>query len=44
MGGITRYGYDDNNNRTSVTDPLGNVTTFAYDSRGNVISITDSAP
>ncbi|MEI7850320.1 MAG: RHS repeat-associated core domain-containing protein [Kiritimatiellales bacterium] len=30
-GGITRFDYDANGNRTALTDPNGNVTTFAYD-------------
>ncbi len=41
FGDTITYTYDDNNNRTSITDRNGNVTSFAYDSRGNVISEND---
>ena len=34
--------YDNMNNLTSTTDPLGNKTTFSYDSKGNLVSV--SAP
>ena len=34
--------YDNMNNLTSTTDPMGNKTTFNYDSKGNLISV--SAP
>jgi RHS repeat-associated protein len=37
----TTYGYDANDNLTSVTDPDNHKTTFAYDSAGNRTSQTD---
>jgi RHS repeat-associated protein len=37
----TKYGYDENGNPTSVTDPEGNTTSYAYDALGDVISQTD---
>ncbi len=39
-GGITRFGYDANGNRTSLTDPNGNTTTFAYDLDNRLIRKT----
>ncbi len=38
----TTMTYDDMNNLTSVTDPMGNKTTYSYDGNGNLTSV--SAP
>lgn len=37
----TNYGYDEDGNLTSVTDPLGNATSYAYDALGDVTSVTN---
>lgn len=37
----TTYGYDENDNLTSVTDPNGHKTTYTYDGAGNRTSQTD---
>ncbi len=37
----TTYGYDNNGNRTSATDPLGHTTSNAYDALNRLISRTD---
>jgi RHS repeat-associated protein len=37
----TKYGYDEDGNLTSLTDPEGNTASFAYDALGDVISQTD---
>lgn len=42
-GQVTRYGYDQWGNRTSVTDALGRTTTYAYDAAGRVSSQTTPA-
>lgn len=38
---VTKYGYDENGNLTSVTDPAGNTTSYAYDALGDATSQTD---
>lgn len=35
------YGYDDQGNLTSVTDPLGNTTQYAYDENNKLTSVED---
>jgi RHS repeat-associated protein len=40
----SRYGYDANGNRTSVTYPSGRVVTYAYDAADEVASITTASP
>jgi YD repeat-containing protein len=40
---ITRYGYDDQGNLTSVTDPLGRVSTNVYDALSRLIKVIDPA-
>ncbi len=40
-GVTTVFGYDDNSNRTSVTDPLGRLTTTAYDELNRVAQNAD---
>lgn len=42
-GGEWEYAYDNNGNRTSVTDPLDRVTTYAYDGLDRLVSVTDAA-
>ncbi len=37
----TRYGYDANGNRTSLTDALGRVTSQAFDALDRLIGVTD---
>jgi len=39
----TRYEYDEANQLTAVTDPLGNVTRYSYDANGNVTKVEDLA-
>ena len=39
---ITQMSYDEMNNLTSITDPMGNKTTYSYDTKGNLINV--SAP
>jgi RHS repeat-associated protein len=39
-GGVTRYAYDSNLDKTAVTDPNGNTTTMSYDAAGNILSRT----
>lgn len=41
LGNITSYGYDDNGNRTSVTNARSKVTTYAYDALNRLQSVTD---
>jgi RHS repeat-associated protein len=41
LGQSIFYGYDEQGNRTAVTDRNGNTTLFVYDSRGNVIRTTN---
>ena len=41
QGGITTYGYDLDNNRTSITDADGNLTQFASDRRNRLVGETD---
>ncbi|MCX4745966.1 DUF6531 domain-containing protein [Kitasatospora sp. NBC_01287] len=43
-GKTTKYGYDSNLNRTSVTDPNGNTSTFTYDANGNLSASTAPVP
>ncbi|MBV9008360.1 MAG: RHS repeat protein, partial [Verrucomicrobia bacterium] len=38
----TQYGYDNNGNLTSVTDPLTNTSTMGYDERNRAWQITDT--
>ena len=38
---ITQYGYDNNGNLTSSTDPLGRVTTNNYDALNRLVSVID---
>jgi RHS repeat-associated protein len=38
---ITQYGYDNNANVTSTTDPLGRVTTHTYDALNRLVSVID---
>ena len=40
-GNTVAYGYDDDNNRTSITDRNENTAQFQYDTRGNVTSTTE---
>jgi RHS repeat-associated protein len=37
----TEYGYDFNNNRTSVTDPRDNITSFTYDPLNRLVQVTN---
>lgn len=37
----TGYGYDENDNLTSVTDPNNHITKYGYDSHGNRTSVLD---
>lgn len=39
---LTKYTYDGNDNRISVTDPRGKVTTFAYDSQNRLTLVKDA--
>jgi RHS repeat-associated protein len=41
IAATTKYGYDEDANLTSVTDPGGNTTSYAYDALGDVTSVTD---
>jgi RHS repeat-associated protein len=41
IASTTSYGYDENDNLTSLTDPDGHKMTFTYDSAGNRTSQTD---
>jgi RHS repeat-associated protein len=43
LGKVTRYGYDQRDRRTTVTDALEQTTTTTYDNVGNVITINDPA-
>jgi RHS repeat-associated protein len=38
---VTKYGYDEDGNLTSATDPQGNTTGYAYDALGDLASVTD---
>ncbi|MFJ6480954.1 MULTISPECIES: FG-GAP-like repeat-containing protein [unclassified Streptomyces] len=38
----TTYGYDENGNQTTVTDPSGAVTTTAYDALNRPVSVTNA--
>ncbi|MBZ0171101.1 MAG: hypothetical protein K8E66_01850, partial [Phycisphaerales bacterium] len=38
---VTQYGYDNQGNVTSVTDPLGRVTVNAYDALNRLLRVTD---
>jgi RHS repeat-associated protein len=38
---VTQYGYDNNANVTSTTDPLGRVTTNAYDALNRLVAVID---
>jgi RHS repeat-associated protein len=38
---ITQYGYDNNANVTSTTDPLGRVTTHTYDALNRLVAVID---
>jgi RHS repeat-associated protein len=38
---ITQYGYDNNANLTTTTDPLGRVTTNTYDALNRLVSVID---
>ncbi len=42
-GEVTQYGYDNNGNRTSVSDPLSHVTQSAYDALDRLYQVTDPA-
>jgi RHS repeat-associated protein len=42
VGKTTHYGYDDQGQLTSVTDPLSHVTRYTYDLDGNLASVTDA--
>jgi RHS repeat-associated protein len=44
LGHTTRYGYDANFNRTSVTDPNGHTTTYTYDANSNLLTRSAPAP
>lgn len=37
----TTYGYDANNNITTITDARGSTSTYGYDGKGNLLSETD---
>jgi RHS repeat-associated protein len=41
QGQTTAYGYDNNGNRTGITDPLGRTTHDAYDALNRLIQVTD---
>jgi len=41
LGEAIAYTYDDDLNRTSITDRNGNITQFAYDEQGNVVATRD---
>ena len=36
---VTQYGYDNNGNLTTTTDPLGRVTTSSYDALNRLLSV-----
>jgi RHS repeat-associated protein len=38
---VTQYGYDNNANVTSTTDPLGHVTSNAYDALNRLVAVID---
>jgi RHS repeat-associated protein len=40
---ITQYGYDNNGNLKTITDPLTHVTTNGYDALNRLITVTDPA-
>ena len=40
-GAAESYGYDGDNNKTSVTDRTGRTSSLTYDARGNVLTVTD---
>jgi RHS repeat-associated protein len=40
---ITQYGYDNNGNLQTITDPLSHITTNGYDALNRLIQITDPA-
>ena len=42
LGQTTRYGYDPNGNRHTMTDPLGRVTTWTYDERNLLYETRDA--
>jgi RHS repeat-associated protein len=41
LGAESGFVYDDSNDLTSLTDPLGNATQMTYDERGNMLSQTN---
>ena len=40
---MTQYGYDNNGNLTTITDPLNHITTNGYDALNRLITVTDPA-
>jgi YD repeat-containing protein len=42
IAATTTFGYDNNGNKTSMTDPLGHATTTTYDNRNRKKTLTDA--
>ena len=42
LGGITRFGFDDDSHLTRLSDPAGLSSEMAYDDHGNLLRVTDA--
>ena len=42
-GHTTSYAYDNDGNKTSVTDPKNNTTSYTYDTQGNILSVASGS-